>query len=88
MFALSSPITMLLRNLTWLISLIILGRALPFNSENKDDGEPNGDYTYRGIKKSEVIDIINTREEEYKKKLESGGGKRKSKKTRKRRSRR
>jgi hypothetical protein len=59
-----------------------------FNSENKDDGEPNGDYTYRGIKKSEVEDIIKNREEEYKKKLESGGGKRKSKKTRKRRSRR
>ena len=59
-----------------------------FNSENKDDGEPNGDYTYRGIKKNEVRDIIKTREEEYKKKFESGGGKRKSKKTRKRRSRR
>lgn len=65
-----------------------------FNSENKEDGQPNGDYTYRrkneDVKKQEkeVRKIIKNREEEYKKKLESGGGKRKSKKTRKRRSRR
>ena len=65
-----------------------------FNSENKDDGEPNGDYTYRrkneDVEKQEkeVRKIIKNREKEYKKKFESGGGKRKSKKTRKRRSRR